>query len=232
MNSGVSIIIPVFNEEKIIERSTLKLMKFLRELRMPYEIILSNNGSADRTFEIAKKLQKKYPQKVRAISIPQKGWVGVAFANAVKISKYKNIISQDMDLSSDLNFIPKCLRLLDNYSIVIGSKRRGVQKRTLFRILSSSSFIFMSRILLNLNYSDYSLGAKGYKKTAIIKELENLDKESFYPVQLFFYAKRQKKKIIEIPVNNNDSRNTKFNFYYEIAQRLPKLVALWLRNII
>lgn len=227
MKNGVSVIIPVYNEEKIIEGNTIKLAKFMKDLKIPFEIIFSDNGSTDRTIEYVRKLQKKYP--VKALSIPQKGWVGLAFKKAVLASKYENLISMDMDLSADLNFIPECVSLLNEHSIVVGSKQGGKQARKLHRLIISSGYIFLARLLLGLDYSDFSMSAKGFKKSAIAGSLKDLNKESFYVTHLLALAKKRNKKVIEIPVHSHDKRGTQFNMTYEIFQRFKNLVSYGIR---
>jgi glycosyltransferase involved in cell wall biosynthesis len=225
MKNGLSIVIPVCNEEEIIVRNTLRVIGFVRKLRTPFEIIIINNGSTDRTLDLAKKLQEKH-SNIRLLDIPQKGWTGVAFANAVSIAKYEDIVQLDMDLSSDLSFVSECLNLLRmNYSIVIGSKKVGNQQRNWIRVLMSTVYIFLTKLLLGIYYSDYSIGAKGYKKSAIKRDLARIDKETFYPIQLFYFAKKRNLKIIEIPVRCDDRRASKFNMFYEILQKFFKLIS-------
>ena len=115
-----SIIIPVFNEEKIIVENTESIINFLNNLQTPYEIIIVDNGSTDNTGKKGKFLEKKYPKNVRFFSIDKRGAVGWVFREAVIVAKYDKIISVDMDLSVDLSFIPKCLELLNDHNIIIG----------------------------------------------------------------------------------------------------------------
>src|SRR3989338_8812156 len=164
-----TIIMPVCNEEDIIVKNTKKLISFLKKNRINHEIILCNNGSTDNTLRLAKELEKKY-KNIKVISTPEKG-VGTVFKKAVKLAKYNNIISQDMDLSTDLNFILEASKLLKKYDIVIGSKKMGSQKRSFFRKIPSTIFISLVRLLLKLPYKDYSMAAKAYKKEAIIKHI-------------------------------------------------------------
>lgn len=230
MKNGVSILIPVHNEERIIVQNTMKLFKFLKKMNIPFEIILSDNGSKDRTLELAKGLQRRY-RNIRTATIPQRGFVGVAFRNAALSSKYENLISLDMDLSSGLNFVSECLNLLnENYSVVIGSKKEGKQQRSSIRVLISGTYIFMTKLLLGINYSDYSIGYKGYKKDAIKRELNQIDDETFYTIQLFYFAKKRNLKVIEIPVYCNDKRATKFDIFHEISHRFFKLISFFIHE--
>ncbi len=219
-----SIIIPVFNEEAIIKKNTEKLISFLKNKKVDYEIVICNNGSTDNTLNLARQLEKKH-KGVKVITVPEKG-VGTVFKKAVKLAKYNNLISQDMDLSTDINFIPEALRLLKKYDIVIGSKKMGSQRRSFLRTMPSAIFIFLVKLLLNLPYKDYSMAAKAYKKETIIKHLDKTDYGTSYVIDLIYFAKKDRKKIIEIPVSCIDKRKSKFNITHESLYRLKNLIKL------
>jgi|TARA_B100001971_G_scaffold206107_1_gene224448 glycosyltransferase involved in cell wall biosynthesis len=221
---STSIIIPVYNEETIITENTERLIEFLNQKKLKYEIFLCNNGSTDDTLKLAKRLEKRY-RNINMISIPNKG-VGTVFKKAVKLAKYDNIISVDMDLSTDLNFIPASIKLLEKYDIVIGSKKMGSQKRSFLRTMPSTIFIFLVKLFLNLPYNDYSMAAKAYKKEAIIKHIDKVDYGTSYVIDLIYFAKRDKRKIIEIPVNCIDKRKSKFNLLHESLYRFKNLIKL------
>ena len=130
-SNGFSIVIPVYNEEELIEKNTKRLIKFLDENKCKeYEIILADNGSADKTKELGAKLSKI--DIIKFISVAEKG-PGLAFKDAILNAKYNKIISADMDLSVELKFILKAVKLLGEYDIVVGSKITGEQKRSFFR---------------------------------------------------------------------------------------------------
>src|SRR3989338_549594 len=219
-----TIIIPIFNESSIIVKNTQKLISFLNKKGIKYELILCNNGSTDNTLKLAKSLEKKY-NNIKVISIPEKG-VGTVFKKAVKLAKYNNIISQDMDLSTDLEFIPKSVKLFKKYDIVIGSKKMGSQKLSFLRKIPSAIFIFLVKIFLKLPYNDYSMAAKAYKKKAIIKHINKVDYGTSYVIDLIYYAKKDNGKIIEIPVKCIDRRKSRFNILHESLYRLKNLVKL------
>lgn len=221
----LSIIIPVLNEEKLIQKNTIKLISFLNSKNLDYEIFLCNNGSKDNTLNLAKDLKKKHDQ-VRVIHNTKRG-VGRVFKEAVKKSKYNNIVSVDMDLSIDLEFIPKSLELLKEYDLIIGSKKMGSQKRSIIRKLPSTIFILLVRFLLHLPYNDYSLAAKAYKKEVILDNLGIIDDGTSYVINLIYLAKKNKRGIIEIPVKCVDNRESKFNLFEESWYRFKKLLALY-----
>jgi glycosyltransferase involved in cell wall biosynthesis len=221
----ITVIIPVYNEEKIIVANMQKLMRYLDNVPAKYEIFLGDNGSTDSTLELALMLRKKYPNKIKVVSFKKKG-VGRVFRKAVKDANYDNIISVDMDLSVDLDFIPRALKLLDDYDIIIGSKKMGSQQRSFLRTIPSAVFIFLVGILLGLKFKDYSMAAKAYKRSAIIHHINKIDYGSSYVIDLIYYAKNDGRKMIEIPVNCYDRRKSKFNLYNEIVYRFWNLIKL------
>jgi len=223
------------NEEKIIIRNTQRLVDFLQKLQSPYEIIIIDNGSNDSTLKKGKFLEEKYPGIVRFLKIDKRGAVGWAFKKGVLSAKYDKIISLDMDLSIDLKlFIPRCLELLDENSIVVGSKfmRGGSQKRSLLRMFASGTFIVLSSLLLGLQFSDYSMSAKGYRRDDIIGDAKKIDKGSSYVIELIYLAKKKNLKIRQIPVHCFDRRSSKFSFIDEVLYRFRRLLNFWLREII
>jgi len=223
-----TIIIPVYNEEELIVKNADKLVEYLKKLKENFEIIIVDNGSTDKTIELGKSLEKKYQKKFKILTIPEKGYVGFAFREGVKNSSYDKIISLDMDLSIDLNFIPRCIDLLDNNSIVIGSKKVGKQNRQWYRVFASNIFIWLTKLILNLGYEDYSMAAKGYRKKDIQKYLKHIDKGSAYVFELTYWVKKEGKNIAQIPTICNDTRKSKFNIIDESLYRLRNLITLWL----
>ncbi len=225
---GLSVLIPVYNEEDLIIRNGERLIKFLQGIEKNFEIIVVDNGSNDRTVELGKLLEKKYPSKFKILSIPQKGHVGFAFRKGVRKANSNKIISLDMDLSIDLDFIPKCIRLLDENSIVIGAKKVGGQKRQWYRVLASSVFIWLTKTILEMEYEDYSMAAKGFIRKDIMKYLKHIDKGSGYVYELTYWLKNDGRKIIQIPTKCHDVRKSKFNIIDESIYRLRNLLTLWL----
>ncbi|MCX6694835.1 MAG: glycosyltransferase family 2 protein, partial [Candidatus Altiarchaeota archaeon] len=145
--------------------------------------------------------------------------------------KTEKLVSLDIDLSSDLAFIPECVKLLDGNSAVIGSKRKGAQERKWYRTFISTVFILLVRTLLGLEYGDYSIGTKGWRRTDIVKYVEDIDHGSSYVIELIYYLKKKDhRKVAEIPVICSDTRGSKFNIVNEIVYRLKNLIKLFLRT--
>ena len=224
-----TIFIPVYNEEDILFKNIERLISYLSRHFPLYEIMIGSNGSTDSTIKIGEKLQDSY-QEVTFFHISEKG-VGRAFKKGVALAAWDRIITVDVDLTTDLDFIPRAGRLLDDYDIVVGSKKTGFQKRSTVRLLGSGLFILFVRILLGLPYVDYSIGAKAYRKKTILRYLNSIDYGSSYVIEIIYRAWCNTTKIIEIPVWCEDTRKSKFNLLHEGVYRFSNLFKLWFNSL-
>ena len=220
--------IPVYNEEAILVPNTERLLAFLDSLGREYEVIIGSNGSTDSTTAIGTDLNRRFPC-VQFFHMPARG-VGLAFREFVERARYPYLISVDMDLSIDLAFISTALELLESNDIVVGSKRMGNQKRSLFRKIGSDSFLRATRLLLGLTYDDYSIAAKGYRVETVRRFAGRINEGSSYVIELCFLTKRGGGRIIQIPVECEDWRKSKFNLVHEAIYKYSHLFGLWLKG--
>ncbi len=225
---GLTVFIPVYNEESLLTSNTMRLIRFMSNLDIPYEILIGSNGSFDRTVAIVSELSRRCPE-LSWFHLPQKG-VGAAFVAAVKHARYDRIVTVDMDLSIELNFIEKSYHLLDDHDMVIGSKISGNQHRSWIRRAASNLFIQIAKRLLNMDFHDYSIAAKAYRKELAQQYLDCMDRHTFYVVNIIYKASRNGSKLTEIPVSCVDLRESRFNLLYEGIYKFGNLFRLCLKE--
>ena len=102
---SVALIVPVYNEGKILSDSTRRLMSYLDTVLPGSEIIIVSNGSTDETVEIGEQLAAVYP--TITFSRTDKRGVGYAFRLGMSLTEAEKIIAVDVDLTTDLDFIPR-----------------------------------------------------------------------------------------------------------------------------
>jgi len=229
MVNGVSFIIPVYNEEDIFINNCIYLLEFIQKLDVPFEIIIGSNGSTDKTNSLGYAFAKENHQ-IRFFNLPQKGVVGSVFSNAVRMSQYEKLMSLDIDLTIDLSFINHSIELLDEYDLVIGSKKAGKESRFWLRRLGSYTYIWLVRKLLKLEFTDYSIGAKAYQRNAILSHIDEIDTRTGYVLTLIYYLNKSQHPIVQIPVICNDHRNSKYDLFREGLYRFFHLFNLWFRD--
>lgn len=122
MNKGLSIVIPVLNEEKNIKSLTNKIKKSLKYYK--FEIIFVDDSSSDNSLKTLKELQNKY-KFFRPIFRNKKKDLTKSCFEGIENSKFQNVLIMDGDLQHDPKYIPKMMAKLkfDNLDIVIGARK-------------------------------------------------------------------------------------------------------------
>ena len=225
-----TLIIPTYNEGKIIEKSILKLENFLEKNKLNAEVIISDGGSMDDTLIKSKTLKKRYAN-LELIERNSQTGKGKSIEEAIKKSNLKFIVFMDADLSVNLNCLPKILNYLkQNYDIVIGSRfdKNSEVKRKFTRKIISSVYSYMIRSLFGLKIKDYQCGFKGFNRKKIMPLLEKIEnKDFFWDTELIIRANAQGLKIKEFGVQWEETRNSNINILTTSMSFLKALV--WLR---
>jgi glycosyltransferase involved in cell wall biosynthesis len=223
-----SVFIPVYNEQEILADHARRLTAYLDGLGRSYELIIGSNGSNDATAEIGRALAAELPA-LTFFHLPGKG-PGHAFARALGLFRGQALITLDMDLAVELEFVPQALELLATHEVVVGSKRQGRQERSLTRVLGSGMFIAAARVLLNLPFEDYSLGAKAFSRGVLERFAGAVDGHTAYITNLLFCARRAGASMVELPVMCSDRRASRFNLGHEAAYRLAWALRLFVQG--
>jgi dolichol-phosphate mannosyltransferase len=164
----LSIIIPVFNEENTLEEIVDKVVG-TDCLNIEKEIIISNDGSTDRTFDIIQKLKTKYPEIISYHSPTNLG-KGAAVRLGIAISTGEIITIQDADLELDPNDYSRLLTpILNNETkIVYGSRflNTSVQLNNTSRI-ANRFLTFITNILFGSHLTDMETAYKMFYRESL-----------------------------------------------------------------
>lgn len=223
----VSILIPVYNEEQILRENVMRLSHWLTTQKLVYEILVVDNGSTDRTPQIAKEIEKEHSW-FHYHQIPVRS-VGKAFATGIRAARYPFVISMDADLSVELSFIAKAEKLLKDSAMVVGSKSLGSQKRSWIRVMGSQIYLFVTQALFQMAITDFSMGAKAYRKDVILPILDEIDHWTAYVFEICVWLIQNKQTIIQIGVSCEDKRQSRFNIWHEGLYRYQNLFRVWRR---
>jgi len=210
---SLSIIIPCFNEEKIIFRTVSELKK---KIHFNHEIILIDDLSNDKTWIMMKKCKKKY-KNILIFKNSSKG-LGNAISLGVRKSLKKYVVIFMSDLSDDIDDLQKYYSIITKRKIdavfgsrfISGSKvyNYPIVKKILNRIFNN-----LVRIMFFSEYNDFTNAFKIYDKK-IIKKLEPFVSENFnifLELPLKTIGRGYKYKIIPISWRNRDKGISKFN---------------------
>lgn len=198
----IEIILPVYNEEKILEENTLKVKEFLDEYNFKFIISIVDNGSTDKTFKTAKNLEERF-YNILAFKLKEKGR-GQALRFRILNSTSLLIGYMDIDLSTDiLDFLKMYKEILNGYDIIIGSRLLAISsvERSFTRRCLSRIYSRLVRDMFNLPFFDYQCGFKLFKRESILPVIPLIKNNNwFFDTELIFYAYKKGLKIKEIPV--------------------------------
>ncbi|MFZ1518695.1 MAG: glycosyltransferase family 2 protein [Ignavibacteriaceae bacterium] len=190
----VVVIIPAYNEEESLPLVLSDIPGFVDE------IIVTNNGSTDKTVEVAKKFG------ATVLTENEKGY-GVACLKAIEHIKDKNydiVVFIDGDYSDypeEMNLIVQPITNND-YDLVVGSRMIG--KRQKGAMLPQAIFgnwlsTFLIKVLWNYNFTD--LGPFRAIKYSSLLKLNMQDRNFGWTVEMQIKAAKHKMKCIEVPVS-------------------------------
>ena len=159
----VDVVIPVLNEEQVLERSVRALHAFLSDnLAHTWRIVVADNGSTDRTFEIASRLEVELGS-VKADHIPEAGR-GRALTRAWLDSSADVVSYMDVDLSTDLGAFPKMVSAIvdEGYDIASGTRlgKGSETTRSLKREVLSRGFVLLINLAFRTHLRDTQCGFK------------------------------------------------------------------------
>lgn len=229
---SIDIVIPVLNEEKRLLNGIQNSINFLRKhASFSYKIIIADNGSTDRTKQIAEQLADNF-KEVEYISTPKKG-VGLALQTAWNESEADIVGYMDVDLSTDLSHLNEMYLTFQesNCDIVTGSRLKSeseVTNRKLIRTITSKGFNFLMRLICGVHITDGMCGFKFIKLDSFKKISQyGLKTEGwFFCAEMLIKASWLKMKIIEIPVIWTDDLDSKVKILKLSYNYLKELLRL------
>lgn len=228
VREGVSFVIPVYNEEQILESTVEEMVCRIAE-RMPdrpREVILIENGSRDRSPEVVRALADRYPE-VRGWSLDRPSY-GSALRSGILQAGHDRIVVFNADFWS-VEFAVRAVELLDRHDVVVGSKRakgardeRGVKRR-----LVTSAFNGFLRLVFRFRGTD-THGLKAIRGGAMreIAAACVTDREIF-DTEMILRAQRSGLDVVELPVSVRESRPTRYGLMSRVPSVLREVALLW-----
>lgn len=207
----ISVIIPVFNEEKNINILHNRLVTVLNSLNQEYEIIIVDDGSTDSTFDEIKKLSP-----VRAFRFPVNRGQTAAILCGINNVKGDITVTIDGDLENRPEDIPLLIdKINEGFDAVAGWRRNRWQEKFINRKIPSLLANKLINRITRSNIHDHGCGLKAFK-TELVK---NTDFRGDMHRMLFAYLALNDVKITEVPVEfeNRKFEKSKYGFSRSIT---------------
>ncbi|RDV37570.1 glycosyltransferase [Bradymonadaceae bacterium TMQ3] len=221
----LSIVIPIYNEELILESSVEELTANIaadpRLSSRTYELILSENGSSDNTVALAKSLQERFPQ-LRILHSDEPNY-GLAMRRGIMEAHGEIVLCDEIDLC-DTDFYARALEKIEGegYDLVVGSKAldRSMDHRPAFRRLATRVLNGLFRVFLGFHGTD-THGLKAFRRQRLLDVIDRcvVDRDLFAS-EFVIRAERMNFRMTEIPVHIVEKRQPSIH----LVRRVPNVL--------
>lgn len=217
----LSIIIPTYNEEKRLPKTLQSVIDFVKNQSYECEIIVSDDGSIDKTIDIVREFSAKYPQIILLDNQTNHG-KGYVIRQAMLRATGQRCLFMDADGSTTISEVTSMFPYFENgYDVVIGSRRVGGSKIVLdqprLRIFLGWIFRNLVNWIFDLNIIDTQNGFKMFSGKAVKKIFTHQKINGWaFDVEVLYLAKQNGLKIAEVPISWTNDMETKVTFQSSI----------------
>ena len=199
MLTSLSVFLPAYNEEDSIDSTVEGVVKVLKTLNLDWEVLVINDGSKDKTAEVVKGLEKKFPG-VKLVNHEKNKGYGRALKTGFAEAKYDWVAFVDSDGQFDFAEIKKLLEHTGEADVILGYRlnRADPFQRRIF----TWGWKMLAMVMLGLNVRDYSCGFKLIKRK-VIEDISPIEsEEKVTQIEMLIKAKKKGYKFAEVGVHH------------------------------
>lgn len=166
----ISVVVPLYNEEESLPELVAWIDRVAVANGLNYEIIMVDDGSTDRSWEVVKELSVHYTA-IRAISFARNYGKSAALYCGFDMAEGEVVFTMDADLQDSPDEIPQMRRMIleEGYDIVSGWKRR--RHDPIGKRWPSKFFNLTARLMSGIKLHDFNCGLKAYRRK-VVKSIE------------------------------------------------------------
>jgi undecaprenyl-phosphate 4-deoxy-4-formamido-L-arabinose transferase len=202
----ISLVIPVYNEEGNLPLLMNRIRPVMSALRRPWELILVDDGSRDRSLEILKGFTV-HPE-VRVVELTRNYGQHAAILAGFSIVRGGIVVTLDADLQNPPEEIPRLIDAMEEGGFdVVGTIRRG-RKDSLLRIVPSRIVNMVARKITGVRMTDWGCMLRAYRRTVVERMIACHEHATFIPALATHFGKR----VTEIEVAHEERHGGKSNY--------------------
>ena len=220
MIKSLSIVLPVFNEEKRLDKTFFHIEKYLKRTKIKnLKFIFVNDGSIDKSKKLLINFVKKKSKGItkKLIDIKKNIGKGAALKAGVKEAGFQWILTSDIDFSVPLFEIERWQQkklISDRKFVYFGSRahqKSKVESKFYRKFIGEFLRIFIS-LFLGISIRDTQCGFKLYDKSTAKKIFSKLKFFGYeHDIEIILLLKKEKIEVIELPVTWKHVSDSKVN---------------------
>jgi glycosyltransferase involved in cell wall biosynthesis len=225
----LSVVMPAHNEAGYLELAVTEVHDGLRARGLDFELLIVENGSTDRTPEIARELAADH-ERVRVLSRPLANY-GAALREGLTASRGEIVVTFDVDYY-ELGFVDRALALLESGDdapvMVVASKRApgSLDERPWPRRFVTAVFSWLLRAGFSLSVSD-THGMKAMRRAPVEMLVRRCRFASdLFDTELVIRAERAGLRVAELPARAEERRPSRTPIWRRVPRTLVGLVLL------
>lgn len=207
----ISIVIPVYNEQEVLEILYTRLTTVMDKIGKPYEIILVNDGSKDRSEQLLKELHQRRPQEIRVINFNGNFGQHMAIMAGFEHVRGNIIVTLDADLQNPPEEIPKLIAAIEAGHDVVGGYRMSRQDSRWRLIVSHLHNWFRARIAPQLKMKDEGCMLRAFKRHIVDAMAATQETSTFIPALALTYANNPTE--VGVAHESRAAGTSHYNFY-------------------
>ncbi len=218
----LSIVIPSFNEELRLPVTLADISAYIRASKRETEVIVVDDGSTDRTADIASSFRGEI-QRLRVIANKKNRGKGYSVRHGMLEARGRIVLFTDADLSAPIDEADKLVAALADHDVAIGSRALNRSlisvHQSMFREYAGIIFNFIVRAILRLPFVDTQCGFKAFRRDRcrVIFQQQRIERFGFDP-ELLYLARHHGLSAVEIPVRWAHSPATTVSMWRDSIQ--------------
>ena len=195
----LSIFFPFWNEQDNIEKVVKKAIPVAEKLAEKWEIIMVDDGSSDKTLEIAKRLASQ-DKRLIAVSHEKNRGYGAALKTGFEKARYEFVVFNDGDGQFDFSESSRFIEKINKADIVIGFRKKRLDnpfRHILMNLLKIWDFVFFG-----FRFKDIDCGFKFFRKEALLEIMPFKSEGAMITTEILARAKRKKLRIDQVEVSH------------------------------
>jgi undecaprenyl-phosphate 4-deoxy-4-formamido-L-arabinose transferase len=210
MKPGVSVVIPVYNEEAVLPTLFARLYPALDALKVRYEVIFVNDGSTDRSAAVLREQFERRPEATRVILFNGNFGQHLAIMAGFEASRGERVVTLDADLQNPPEEIGKLLAKMDEGYDYVGAVR-SERHDTAFRRHASRVMNALREHTTRIRMTDQGCMLRAYSRAIVDTINACREVNTFIPALAYTFAQRPTE--VEVAHEERAAGESKYSLY-------------------